>query len=169
MPPLVLKWLCFVTDTTVLIWETDNQLGRACSSPVQLGLHRPIPTQEKISPTLLKMPPNSWPNEAFSLTSKARAFLFRGTQYPLSPWPGSEISQVMGGTVDTRSSLLPLTQHIRLRDRKRERCWLGMWWLRVTEEWLSFSWVGWMQLQHLIVFANKVNKYVSWQTWWLWH
>lgn len=80
-----------------------------------------IPTPEKISPTLLEIPPNSWPNEAFSLRSDARAFLIRGTQYPLSAWPGSEISQVMGGTVDTRSSSLPPTWCIRLRERKRER------------------------------------------------
>lgn len=69
--------------------------------PVQVFLSPPTP--EKISTALLEIPPNSWPNEAFSLTSKARAFLIRGTQYPLSLWPGSEISQVMGGTADTRS------------------------------------------------------------------
>lgn len=79
------------------------------------------PTPEKIYPTFLEIPPNSWANEAFSLTSNARAFLVRGTQYPLSLWLDSEISQVMGGTVDTRSSFLPPTWCIRLRERKRER------------------------------------------------
>lgn len=102
-------------------------VGLSCSCPDLLL----IPTPEKISPTLLEIPPNSWPNEAFSLRSDARAFLIRGTQYPLSAWPGSEISQVMGGTVDTRSSSLPPTWCIRLRERKkRERCWSGMCWLR---------------------------------------
>lgn len=97
--------------------------GKACPSPAQPyeGLQIPISTPEKISPTLLEMPPNSWPNEAFSLTSDARAFLIRGTQYPLSPWPGSEISQVMGGTVDTLSSYLPPTWRIRLREGGKGR------------------------------------------------
>lgn len=94
---------------------TIAQLEKASPSPVQPyeGLKLPIPTPEQISPALLEMPPNSWPNEAFSLTGNARAFLIRGTQYPLSPWPGSEISQVMGGTVDTRSSVLPPTSRAR--------------------------------------------------------
>ena len=92
-------------------YHRDPVPGRCRPSPVLVyeGFQLPIPTPGKISPTLLEMPPNSWPNEAFSLRSDARAFLIRGTQYPLSPWPGSEISQVMGGTVDTRSSSLPPT------------------------------------------------------------
>lgn len=98
----------------ILIYQRETRqyhCGKACPCPAQPyeGLQIPISTPEKISPTLLEMPPNSWPNEAFSLTSDARAFLIRGTQYPLSPWPGSEISQVMGGTVDTLSSYLPPT------------------------------------------------------------
>lgn len=84
-----------------------------------------IPTPEKISPTLLEIPPNSWLYEAFSLTRDARAFLIRGTQYPLSA-----MAWLWNFTGDGRNGghsilLPPSLWCIGLRERKRERCWSG--------------------------------------------
>lgn len=94
----------------LICYYHQDQFEKACPSCILLyeGLQLPIPTPTKLSPTLLEMLPNSWPNEAFSLRSDARAFLVRGTQYLLSPWPGSEISQVMGGCSRHLILLLPL-------------------------------------------------------------